>query len=186
MPRLVLIDRDGTLNVERNYLSSPDEIELVPQATEAIKLLRSLGLKVAVVTNQSAIGRGFFDAEKLTEIHERFHEILHRNGTAVDAIYFCPHLPEDDCECRKPLTKMARQAAQDFGADLSRSFVIGDNTADIGLGKNIDAVTILVRTGYGAKIEFEIDVKPDYVVEDVYEAACIVKKILEREKRDAK
>lgn len=185
MPRLVLIDRDGTLNVERNYLSSPDEIELVPRAAEALKLLRSLGLTIAVVTNQSAIGRGYFDVKKLNEIHERLNEILRRNEAAVDAIYFCPHLPEDGCECRKPLTKMARQAAQDFDADLSKSFVIGDNTVDIGLGKNIAAVTILVRTGYGAKIESAIEEKPDYIVQDIYEAACVIKEILEKETRGA-
>lgn len=186
MPRLVLIDRDGTLNVERHYLSSPDEIELIPRAAEAVKILRSLGLPVAVVTNQSAIGRGYFSIEQLGKIHDRLREVLRAGGTEVDAIYFCPHLPADGCECRKPAAKMARQAAQDFNAKLLESFVIGDNICDIEMGKNINVVTILVRTGYGAKTEQESRTKPDYIVEDIYEAACLIKEILKNNDADTK
>ncbi len=181
MPRLVLIDRDGTINVERNYLSTPEEVELFPRSAEGIKLLRALGLKVAVVTNQSAIGRGYFDLDRLAEIHHRLGEILEEAGTKFDAIYFCPHLPEDNCDCRKPLAAMAQKAETDFGADLSESFVIGDNVCDIELGKNIKATTILVRTGYGQRTEEEKLTRADYVVENLYEAACLIKKILENE-----
>ena len=186
MARLVLIDRDGTLNVEKNYLSAPDQIELVPRAAEALKILRSLGLPVAVVTNQSAIGRGYFDVGRLDEIHDRLREVLREAGTEIDAIYFCPHLPADGCQCRKPLAEMARQAARDFDAELSESFVIGDNICDIELGKNINAVTILVRTGDGAKAERKGQIKPDYIVEDIYEAACLIKGILKNNDADKK
>lgn len=181
MSRLVLIDRDGTINVERHYLSSPDQIELFPQSAEAIRLLKSLDLKVAVVTNQSAIGRGYFDLARLEEIHERLHAVLGDAGANLDAVYFCPHLPEDECRCRKPLTDMARRAAEDFNADLSDSFVIGDNVCDIELGKNIKATTILVRTGYGARTEREQKTQPDFVVENLFEAANLIKGILEND-----
>jgi D-glycero-D-manno-heptose 1,7-bisphosphate phosphatase len=178
MSRLVLIDRDGTINVEKNYISSPEQIELFPNSANAIKLLRDLGLRVVVVTNQSGIGRGFFDLETLEKIHNRLQTLLNESDTKVDAIYFCQHLPTDNCDCRKPLTAMARQAADDFGANLSESFVIGDNFGDVELGKNINATTILVRTGYGTKIEQAKIPQPDYIVDNLFAAACLIKKIL--------
>ena len=181
MARLVLIDRDGTINVERHYLSSPEQIELFPQAADAIRLLRSLNLTLAVVTNQSAIGRGYFDLARLEQIHERLHQVLAEAGATVDAVYFCPHTPDDRCLCRKPLADMARRAAEDFGARLSDSFVIGDNVCDVELGKNIGATTILVRTGYGRRTEQEQKTQPDYIVENLFEAANLIKGILEND-----
>jgi D-glycero-D-manno-heptose 1,7-bisphosphate phosphatase len=175
---IVLVDRDGTINIERHYLSSPEQVELFPRSAEGIKLLRSLGLTVVVVTNQSAIGRGLFDLETLNKIHERLNELLNEQGAAVDAIYFCPHLPEDNCDCRKPSIAMAQRAAEDFNANLSESFMIGDNACDIELGKNINATTILVSTGYGERVLSEGNTNPDYVVEDIFEAACMIEKLI--------
>lgn len=180
MERLVLIDRDGTINVERHYLSSPEQIELFPETVAGIKLLRELGFKIAVVTNQSAIGRGIFDLQRLNEIHSRLHEILAEAETKVDAVYFCPHIPEDECKCRKPKTEMATKAAGLFESDLSKSFVIGDNVCDIELGNNVNATTILVKTGYGRRVLEEKNTKPDYVVENLMEAANLIKEITER------
>lgn len=184
MSRLVLIDRDGTINVERHYLSSPDQIELFDGSAEAIRLLKDLGLNVAVVTNQSAIGRGYFDEARLAEIHERLHQVLSEAGATVNAVYFCPHTPDDACECRKPLTEMAQKAAREFDADLSKSFVIGDNVCDIELGKNIGATTFLVRTGYGVRTETEKLTAPDYVVDNLLEAANLIKGIIEQDDTD--
>jgi len=181
MTRLVLIDRDGTINVERNYLSAPDQIQLLPQAAEGIKILRGIGLSIAVVTNQSGIGRGFFDTARLGEIHQRLEKVLREAGTKIDAIYFCPHTPPDNCKCRKPQTDLAQAAARDFNTDLSKSFVIGDNVCDIELGKNIGATTILVRTGYGLETESKLAAKPDYAVENLFEAANLIRKILEKD-----
>lgn len=180
MPRLVLIDRDGTINVERHYLSDPAQIELFPQSAEAVKLLKGLGLNVAVVTNQSAVGRGYFDTARLAEIHARLCEVLAESEAEVDAVYFCPHAPDEACACRKPLTKMAENAAADFSADLAESFVIGDNVCDIELGKNIGATTFLVRTGHGARTENERRTQADYTVDNLYEAAILIKGILEK------
>lgn len=178
MTRLVLIDRDGTLNVNKHYLSDPAQLELIPRAAEALKLLSELGLTNAVITNQSAIGRGFFDEQRLTEIHDKLKELLAAEGAKIDAVYFCPHTPDDDCNCRKPLPQMAYQAATDFTADLKKSFVIGDNECDIELGKNIGATTILVRTGHGIKTEQEGKVSPDYTVEDIHKAAILIADLL--------
>lgn len=181
MTRLVLIDRDGTINVERHYLSSPEQIELFPETAEGIRLLRDLGFKIAVVTNQSAIGRGYFDSAQLDEIHNRLHEVL--ADAKVDSIYFCPHIPEDNCQCRKPETEMATKAADLFDAILSESFVIGDNVCDIELGKNIGATTILVKTGYGKRTLEEKKTSPDFVAENLWEAANLIKEITERENK---
>lgn len=174
MSRLVLVDRDGTLIVEKNYLSSPSEVELIPGTAEGIKLLRSRGFKIVIVTNQSGIGRGYFDIETLAKIHARLIRLLREEGAEIDGIYFCPHTPADNCQCRKPLPEMAERAAHDFQADLKESFVIGDNLGDINLGKNIGAKTILVQTGYGATVESEKLVVPDFIAENFYEAACLI------------
>jgi histidinol phosphatase-like enzyme len=117
----------------------------------------------------------------LEQIHERLHRVLNEGGTGVDAVYFCPHLPEDECRCRKPFTVMAERAAEDFQANLSESFVIGDNVCDIELGKNIGAITILVRTGHGTRTEQEGKTTPHYTVENLFEAAILIKGILERD-----
>lgn len=180
MNRIVLIDRDGTININKHYLSDPAQLEIIPRAAEALKLLRELGLKLVVITNQSAIGRGFFDEKRLAEIHTTLGEMLALENAGTDAVYFCPHMPEDNCLCRKPLPQMAHRAAADFNADLTESFVIGDNECDIELGKNIGATTILVRTGHGLRTENEAKVSPDYTVDDLYDGAKIIEKILNK------
>lgn len=181
MARLVLIDRDGTINVERHYLSSPEQIELFPETIAGIRLLRDLGFKIAVVTNQSAVGRGIIDLQRLDEIHNRLRELLAEGETEVDAIYFCPHLPEDVCKCRKPEIEMATKAAELFDSELSKSFVIGDNVCDIELGKNINATTILVKTGYGKRVLEEKKTTPEFVAENLLETAKLIKEIIEKD-----
>lgn len=181
MTRLVLIDRDGTLNVNKHYLSDPAQLELIPRAAEALKVLHRLGLINVVITNQSAIGRGFFGEKRLAEIHEKLAELLAAEDAKIDAVYFCPHTPDDGCNCRKPLPQMAFQAAADFSANLEKSFVVGDNECDIELGANIGATTILVRTGHGLKTERAGNVKPDYTVENLYEAAELIENLLKNQ-----
>ena len=175
--RLVLLDRDGTINVERHYLSSPDEVELLPNAADGIKLLQSIGFKLVVITNQSAIGRGYFDLMTLDHIHNRLQELLSEQGASLDGVYFCPHRPDENCACRKPLPALAERAAEDFNSDLTNSFLIGDNVCDIELGRRIGATTILVRTGYGAELEKQAEVKPDYVVANLLEAAKLIQQL---------
>lgn len=178
MSKLVLVDRDGTLIVEKNYLAAPDEIELIPGTAEGIKLLRSLDFKVVIVTNQSGIGRGYFNLQTLEEIHARLLFLLREEGAEIDGIYFCPHTPEANCRCRKPLTELAEKAARDFNADLKEAFVIGDNLGDINLGKNTGAKTILVRTGYGKKVEAENTAQADYIADNFLAAAEAVSRAI--------
>src|SRR5207245_3946349 len=111
--RFVALDRDGTITVERNYLSDPDQVELLPGAADGLRKLRQLGLGLIVVTNQSAIGRGFFDATQLERIHERLTALLAAEEVALDGIFACPHLPEQNCRCRKPNTGLLDDAARE-------------------------------------------------------------------------
>jgi len=163
----VLLDRDGTLNVERHYLSDPAELELFPGVTGALKRLRALGYGLAVVTNQSGVGRGYFDLAAVERVHDRLRDLLAADGASVDAIYICPHGPDEACDCRKPLPGMARQAQAEFGFDPHEAVVIGDKEADIDLGRAIGATTILVRTGWGADTEKAGRCQPDAVVDDL-------------------
>jgi D-glycero-D-manno-heptose 1,7-bisphosphate phosphatase len=176
--RFVILDRDGTIIVERNYLSVPDQIELIPGATNGLKELAHLKLGIVVVTNQSAVGRGLFDLERLENIHDRFRELLAAEDVILDGIYFCPHTPDDGCLCRKPRSGLVERAAKELNFDPKVSFVIGDNACDIELGRIIGATTFLVRTGYGAQLAQAGSVVADFVVEDLGEAAAIIKNIM--------
>jgi len=176
--RLVLCDRDGTIIVDRDYLTSADGVELLPGAAEGLKHVARLGLLPVVVTNQSAIGRGWLDWPALEAIHERLRFLLAEAGAAVAGIYVCPHRPEDGCACRKPGRALADRAARDFGADLSRSFVMGVKASDLELARRVGATAILVRTGYGAEVEAGGQAQPDYVADDLAAAARFVERLL--------
>lgn len=168
----VLIDRDGTINVERHYLSAPDQLELIPGTGAAIRALNHAGLGVAVITNQSGIARGYFDLDRLGQIHDRLTEMLRAEGASLDGIYICPHGPDEACDCRKPLPGMAEQAMAAHGFDPTQSFMIGDKEVDVEMGLAIGATTFLVRTGYGKK--HEATTKAHHVVDDLAQAVAII------------
>ena len=174
----VVLDRDGTVIVERHYLSDPDQVELIPGAGPSLLAMSRLGLGLLIATNQSGIGRGYFDQPTLDQVHNRLRSLLEAEGVQLDAIYFCPHLPKDSCSCRKPETGMMERAAGQIGLDSSASFVVGDNQADIELGRRMGATTLLVRTGYGAKVE--ATAQSDYVVDDITGAASIIQQLVEQ------
>lgn len=177
--RFVALDRDGTIIVERRYLSSPDQVELLPGAAAGLRALRKLGLGLLIVTNQSAVGRGYFDMARLEEIHDRLREILLAEGVEFDGIYVCPHAPADKCPCRKPLPEMLLRASRELGFDPTRALVIGDKPCDIELGRRSGATTILVRTGYGAEHEAAGTATPDHVADDLAQAAEWVERWIE-------
>lgn len=179
MPRrFVVLDRDGTVIVERHYLSDPRLVELLPEAATGLRHLRALGLGLVVITNQSALGRGLFDESRLDAIHRRFGELLRAEGVRLNGIYFCPHRPEDGCGCRKPRTELLELAAQELRFDPRTSFVVGDKACDIELGRKVGATTFLVRTGYGAQTLADPALSPDYVVDDVGHAASVIRTLL--------
>ena len=165
--RFVMLDRDGTLNVERDYLSDPAGLELLPGVPQALRRLRDLGFGLVVVSNQSGVGRGYFTLETVDLIHDKLRALLAAEGASVDAIYICPHAPDQPCDCRKPLPGMVDQAVAEFGFDPARGFVVGDKEADIDLAHSVGAKAILVRTGWGRDTEAANDCQPDIIVDDL-------------------
>jgi D-glycero-D-manno-heptose 1,7-bisphosphate phosphatase len=173
---VVLLDRDGTIIVERHYLSDPDQVALLPGAAEGLRRLRRLGYGLVVVTNQSGLARGYFDDARLGQIHTRLRDVLRAQGVQLDGIYVCPHLPEDHCVCRKPRTGLVRAAAAELDFDPHAVIVVGDQASDLELGYAIAATTFLVRTGYGLQTEAQAEpgVRAYHVVDALPEVADLV------------
>jgi len=178
--RYVVLDRDGTLNVERHYLSDPAELELMPGVAEGLKLLKSHGFGLVVISNQSGIGRGIVSRDVVEAIHSRLRELLQRQGVTLDGIYYCPHTSEQNCKCRKPSPAMIFQAAEDLDFNARESFVVGDKCSDVEMGKRANAVTILVLTGHGK--QQSLREKADFVAEDFRKAAAIIVQVSQQHK----
>ncbi|HKS36638.1 MAG TPA: HAD family hydrolase [Verrucomicrobiae bacterium] len=157
MKRAVFLDRDGTLITEKNYLSDPDAVEILPGVPEALKRLQDAGFRLFVVTNQSGIGRGYYTLEDMHRVNDRLVEELVRNGVRFEKIYFAPEAPEQPSRGRKPSPQFLFDARDEFGIDLSQSYMIGDKLIDLECGWNAGVrKSILVRTGYGAAFEPQI------------------------------
>lgn len=172
----VFLDRDGTLVIERGYLTDPADIELLPGAVAALRRLRDAGYLLVVVSNQSGVGRGFFSASTVYAAMARLRERLRAGGVEPDAIYFCPHRPEAGCACRKPGTLLLERAADDLEISLPRSAMVGDKLLDAETGRRAGGRGLLVRTGYGRDEEARASEvpeasRPDAVVEDLGAAA---------------
>jgi heptosyltransferase-2 len=143
----IFLDRDGTLNPDPGYINSPDQFELFSGVPEALAQLKRAGARLIVVTNQSGVARGLLTRGDLDAVHMKLKRLLDAADASLDAIYFCPHHPDDACGCRKPNRGMIDQAVRDWRVDLHRSYLIGDHTRDIELAKRIGARSVLVTTG---------------------------------------
>lgn len=166
--KTIFIDRDGTLIEEVNFLHRVEDLRFFGYTNEAIKLLKESGFRVVVVTNQSGIGRGLYTTDEMHAIHEQIQKDLTEK---LDAFYFCPHLPDAGCACRKPNVGMIEQAKRDFEIDFTNSWVIGDKVLDVELGFNAGIKSALVRTGYGQSAVAALKRKPDLIAENLLEAA---------------
>ncbi|MBC7963697.1 MAG: D-glycero-beta-D-manno-heptose 1,7-bisphosphate 7-phosphatase [Steroidobacteraceae bacterium] len=159
MKRAVFLDRDGTINVEKEYLYRIADFEFISRAADAVRLLNEAGFLVVVVTNQSGVARGYYTEEDVENLHRHIDRELEKTGARVDVWLYCPHHPDGrgsyglPCNCRKPLPGMLKEAAQRFDIDLKTSIMIGDKLADVSAGQAAGCRTILVRTGYGADQE---------------------------------
>ena len=170
--RVVIVDRDGTVVVDRHYLDDPDQLQFLPGAAEGLRLLCERGNRVVVVTNQSGVGRGRLSLERLHQINARFLHLVSQVGAKIEGIYYCPHRPEDNCECRKPKTKLVLDAAADLGFEPSNAVVIGDQSGDIELGRRLGAITMLISED-GLPSDGK-PIKADYVIRDLLEAAGVI------------
>jgi D-glycero-D-manno-heptose 1,7-bisphosphate phosphatase len=161
--KLVLLDRDGVINVNReDYVKSPGELVLVPGAAAALARLNREGMRVAVCTNQSCVGRGIVTADRLEQIHTHLRTLLAREGARIDAIFVCPHAPWERCTCRKPAPGLLREALRRFGAEAGETPMIGDALRDLQAAKAAGCPRHLVRTGHG--IEAQADGVPHDVL----------------------
>jgi len=156
----VFLDRDGTVVEEIGYLDRVDRVSLYPWSIDAIRALNRSGFRVVLVTNQSGIARGFLTEAIVDEVHRHLASLLAAGGALIDAYYYCPHHPDGTveayarpCECRKPGRGLVDRAAEEFGIDPRRSFVVGDRWLDVALAHAVGGRGILVRTGCGAAEE---------------------------------
>ncbi len=146
--KLCILDRDGTINEDSDqYIKSPSEWKPLPRALEAIAKLNHAGWHVVVVTNQSGLGRGLFDVASLNAMHTKMHTMLAAVGGRVDAIFYCPHAPEEFCNCRKPASGLYEQIADRYGVDLTGMPTVGDSVRDLVAGAAVGCLPHLVLTG---------------------------------------
>lgn len=151
MPTIIL-DRDGVINHDSaDYIKSPDEWKAIPGSLEAIAHLNRAGFQVVIATNQSGVGRGYFTLETLVEIHEKLMRELAAVGGYIDGIFFCPHLPDAGCDCRKPKPGLLFQIQEQCHCDLSQTYFIGDSHGDVKAALAAGCRPLLVMTGNGAK-----------------------------------
>lgn len=175
----VFCDRDGTINKHVPYLREASDFELLPMVAESIKRLNINDFKVVVVTNQSGIGRGYFGHKDLRIINEKMQKDLSNYNSWIDGLYCCPHIPEENCICRKPKNGLLIQACDEMNLDLNSSFLIGDRETDIVAGAISSCRTVLVLTGYGETESKKISQwlhKPDFVAKDLFEAVTWILK----------
>ena len=152
--KLVILDRDGTINQDSDdYIKSPEEWIPLPGALEAIARLNHAGWQVVVASNQSGLGRGLFDMATLNAMHAKMNKHLSAVGGRIDAVFFCPHGPEDECHCRKPLPGLFEQIGERLGMDLKGTHVVGDSLRDLQAGVAVGCTPHLVHTGKGAAFQ---------------------------------
>ena len=146
MTKAIFLDRDGVINQERkDYVKKLDEFNILENTSDAINIIKSHGFLVIIITNQSAINRKLLSVKTLNKIHEKLQMYLKKYNTSFDGIYFCPHTPYENCECRKPKPGLILQAVNDFSIDISQSFMIGDSKKDIQAAENAGCMGILLK-----------------------------------------
>ena len=175
MIKLVILDRDGVINQDSpKYIRSPDEWHAIPGSMEAIARLKSCGYQVAIATNQSGVARGYFTLETLDAIHKKMLDEIQKAGGEIACIFVCPHHPDDNCDCRKPLPGLLLQAANKFHVDPSEMVMIGDSMRDVLAAKNCGAQSIFVKTGYKEKDPVEAQKNGVPIYKDLAEAVDAV------------
>lgn len=185
----IFIDRDGTLSHEVGYVNHPSRFKLFPFAVDAIRTINRAGVLAVLVTNQAGVARGYFPESMIDEIHGMVLAALEAGGARLDGLYVCPHHPTEgqppyrqDCQCRKPRPGLLHRAEQELGADLARSWVVGDRHGDLQLAWKVGAKAAMVRTGYGlGELTYQAPQwkrQPDLVADHLLEA---VERILAHE-----
>ena len=182
MKKVIFLDRDGTINVEKDYIYKSEDLVFEEGTIEALKTFKNLGYILIVVSNQSGIARGYFTEEDLNIFNNNMNEILKKNGVEITEFYCCPHHPDGIgkykkiCECRKPNNKMIEDAIKKYNIDREKSYMIGDKTSDIGAGLKSNLKTVLVKTGYGLKDMEKVDKNETLICENLKDFSEILKR----------
>ena len=171
--KVIILDRDGTIVVDRNYLSDPADLEFEVGAAEGLRSMYERGYRLVVITNQSGVGRGLFSLERLEEIHDRLRQMAESIGVRFERIYYCPHAPDAGCLCRKPQIGLLEQAASELGFDLSSAVVIGDKMSDVESGHRAGATTVFVAAN---SPRLPAGPSPDFIVRDLVQAAEVIER----------
>jgi len=160
--RALFLDRDGTIIEDTGYIRDPDQVRLLPGAASALKALRENGWKLIVISNQSGIGRGLISVADAQAVHQRFLDLMSDAGVTITGSYFCPHAPNEGCNCRKPSPFLLQKASLEHSIDLSKSYMVGDRENDILSGRNAGCTTIWLRNSV-----FPVDpALPDFIAAD--------------------
>jgi D,D-heptose 1,7-bisphosphate phosphatase len=170
--RAIFIDRDGTIAKDVPYCSRPEDFQLLTMAGDGIRLLNKTGTKVIVITNQSGIARGYFTTAMLGRIHSKMRSDLAQYQAHIDAIYYCPHHPDDQCDCRKPKPALIYRAAKEHDIQLSQSFFVGNQWHDVAAGHSAGCKTCLISPDgtSGMLLNQHGIVEPDFIARDFFEA----------------
>jgi D-glycero-D-manno-heptose 1,7-bisphosphate phosphatase len=165
---MVILDRDGTIVVDRHYLADPAGLEFLPGAAQGLRMMHRHGHRLVLITNQSGIGRGLISEAQLEAVHARFRQMMRDAGAPLEAIYYCPHAPETECDCRKPRSALFWRAAAELGFEPDEAVVIGDKASDIAFGERVGARTVLIASEPLSATNMPA---PDYVATDLVQAA---------------
>jgi len=177
---VVFLDRDGTLNVEKGYIRKIEDLVLIPGAAKSVKRLNDAGIAAILITNQSGAARDYYPESHINDLHKRLQSLLAEEGAFLDAVYYCPHVPNGVvpsltkvCDCRKPAPALVQLAYNEFpDLEKAKSFMVGDKEADMGLALNANLQSIMVKTGYGEqtiKTLAKQGIEPDFIADDINE-----------------
>ncbi len=185
MDKVIFLDRDGTINREDGYITRVDQIHLYEGAVPALRMLKEMGYRIVIVSNQAGVAKALLTEQALQEINNALLSMLKAEGILIDRLYYCPHHPEavvpeykKACECRKPKTGMVMRAVKELGVQVQGAYMIGDKLTDIELARNFGGRGILLLTGYGKEEIKKLDPQkhnPVYIGKDILDAVSWIK-----------
>ncbi|HOW58868.1 MAG TPA: HAD family hydrolase [Candidatus Omnitrophota bacterium] len=178
--KVVFIDRDGVINVDLwKYVESWEEFRFEDGAIAALKTLTDKGFDIIIISNQAGVGDGIFSESAMWDVHERMVREMGKHGIMIYGARYCTHGKNEQCDCRKPKTRLLEQAVEELEFDKQKTYFVGDKLSDLEAGKNFGAKTILVRTGYGAETEKKLTptLQPDHIVNNLNDAVPFILKV---------
>ena len=175
MSNAVFFDRDGTINIDEGYTYKTMDLKFFSRAIKGLQMLSQSPFKLIIISNQSGIGKGYFKEEDYDAFMKEMIKQLKKEKVRIDAAYYCPHKPDDNCDCRKPRLGNVKKAQKEFNLDLKKSYIVGDKTEDIQTGINAGMKTIAVQTGNAVK-DGKFNAAPDFTAKDLYEASKFILK----------